>query len=46
LVAHERGIAQARMEMALRKCMLDLFAERKKIISEINGGTQLWFFWI
>jgi hypothetical protein len=29
-VAHERGIAQARMEIALRKCMLDLFAQRKK----------------
>jgi hypothetical protein len=28
-VAHERGITQARMETALRKCMLDLFVQRK-----------------
>jgi hypothetical protein len=27
-VAHERGITQARMETALRKCMLDLFIQR------------------
>ena len=46
MVAHERGIAQARMEIAWRKCMLDLFdvvCPNKRFISETIGGTQLWF---
>jgi hypothetical protein len=37
LVAHERGITQARMEIAWRKCMLDLFdvvCPKKRFISE------------
>jgi hypothetical protein len=45
LVAHERGIAQARIEIALRKCMLDLFdvvCSKTIFISETNGA-QLWF---
>jgi hypothetical protein len=33
-VAYERGIAQARMEIALRKCMLDLFVQRKYLFQK------------